>query len=738
MRSNNKIDSSLLSELLAARIRRSVQDSSKVKQAEHEDRQDLKQTSENSEEGKSKRQRSDQELGHTVVEAQKGRSLGSKAPEDEPRIKFSERRTKEPEIRGSEKESCPKSDGLILSSPIKTSKGHAMFIQPSADCGQGCSDQRHVRPRSSSLFKIAQPDAALIEDGGQDPTAKAHKSSSNSSEYDETLIASPSKQRASPKSYNRRQSLDYAAAKGRQASHSGSLTTRAHRHEFPSSQTLRDSDMEARPEKIMLSIERSQRRTSDTKRAMQLATDAVDKLEQAGRLLSGRSQGQVVDTENLVQAVTVPTLEHVAQSSDINSETTSNLISESMTRRILSSAQTSPYGPASDTIAPDTLVPAQDESNGMLDYHNQNLLRPSRFSTFTIKPVDPPYTNNPGRGLESRGELEIDGSQTLVDMYIDKSPFVEKRFNSATDVEQSQGSFHLSDASKGSFLTNDLQSLLVVGKPVRLKPHAAKQSKQFEPPSSIKQMISYLVDRGAENQTRLLLGRRTFSDPLLALKQTLKQSYEEDGQVNPPSLPSARPPGHEANMAIEPYSLQSWCQHFHWRYVEQEEILCQTLQADPGLKVYRRPISWCPDGEKDEESARFLYGLRSGAVWLLKGQSSNHGLPEVRYDSRWNRLLVLPHSISLFDVRSQSSHPDYLPPTKLRQRQAIQLCGFEIWRHDRNTFRCMLRSCRKLIMDFETATHICDGCGPKTEIRYCSLQHLLEDIPEHWEECGVS
>lgn len=89
------------------------------------------------------------------------------------------------------------------------------------------------------------------------------------------------------------------------------------------------------------------------------------------------------------------------------------------------------------------------------------------------------------------------------------------------------------------------------------------------------------------------------------------------------------------------------------------------------------------------------------------------------------------------DIREFHLHPDFMTPTKLDEYQACEVAGYKVWRHDRDLLNCRMTGCRIQIADSNPANIICLGCGPKTIIRYCSVQHLLADMNEHWKECGL-
>ena len=99
-------------------------------------------------------------------------------------------------------------------------------------------------------------------------------------------------------------------------------------------------------------------------------------------------------------------------------------------------------------------------------------------------------------------------------------------------------------------------------------------------------------------------------------------------------------------------------------------------------------------------------------------------------------LHITAHGRVRNDIRSLPSHPDFMTAEKLSEYQAAEVSGEKIWRHDRDLLNCRLAGCLVQIADSNAANIICLGCGPKTIIRYCSVQHLIADLKEHWRECS--
>lgn len=119
--------------------------------------------------------------------------------------------------------------------------------------------------------------------------------------------------------------------------------------------------------------------------------------------------------------------------------------------------------------------------------------------------------------------------------------------------------------------------------------------------------------------------------------------------------------------------------------------------------------------------------------------------PGVHFDDLEDLTHVLPFVRVRPDARSVSAgHPDYLGPTppmpgymnmKLSQYQSCEMFGQEIWRHDRDLLKCRYEGCKVHLSDWNADQFLCLGCGPKSTVRYCSKEHMLND-KAHWILCG--
>ena len=129
------------------------------------------------------------------------------------------------------------------------------------------------------------------------------------------------------------------------------------------------------------------------------------------------------------------------------------------------------------------------------------------------------------------------------------------------------------------------------------------------------------------------------------------------------------------------------------------------------------------------------FGRTALAPVIVSHKRTGHDEPVIHFDGY--TVLIVPHEQCWEDIRSDVSHPDFLVPWKLAEYQACEAAGYRIWRHDRDLLRCRKLSCGAAVSDFHRSSVICFGCGPKSVVRYCSLQHQLDDIEEHWRDCGA-
>lgn len=167
-----------------------------------------------------------------------------------------------------------------------------------------------------------------------------------------------------------------------------------------------------------------------------------------------------------------------------------------------------------------------------------------------------------------------------------------------------------------------------------------------------------------------------------------------------------------------------------WAYAVNPRV--DKISEDAGAWLWEKPETYfCSQPLQHIE----IYGCSVLAPVIVSHERTRDDKPIIEFDQ--NTIRIVPHEQCWEDIRSNESHPDFLVPWKLAEYQASEASGYQVWRHDRDLLECRLPNCKALVSDYHHSTIVCLGCGPKSIVRYCSLQHQMEDIEEHWQECGT-
>ena len=167
-----------------------------------------------------------------------------------------------------------------------------------------------------------------------------------------------------------------------------------------------------------------------------------------------------------------------------------------------------------------------------------------------------------------------------------------------------------------------------------------------------------------------------------------------------------------------------------WAYTTDPTV--DEALRNAGVWLWSKPITYFRP-QRLQRTGRF--GRSALAPVIVSHERTENDEPIIHFDGY--TVLIVPHEQCWEDIRSDPSHPDFLVPWKLAEYQACEAAGYRIWRHDRDLPRCRKLSCGAAVSDFNRSAVICFGCGPKSVVRYCSLQHQLEDIEDHWRDCGA-
>lgn len=167
-----------------------------------------------------------------------------------------------------------------------------------------------------------------------------------------------------------------------------------------------------------------------------------------------------------------------------------------------------------------------------------------------------------------------------------------------------------------------------------------------------------------------------------------------------------------------------------WAYAISTEV--DEALDDAGVFLWRKPNAHF-------QVQRLLrtekFGCSDIAPVVVSHENTGDDEPIIEFDG--DTVHIVPHEQCWEDVRSHESHPDFLVPWKLAEYQACEAAGYQVWRHDRDFLKCRKSACKATVSDYHRSVVVCLGCGPKSIVRYCSLRHQLDDIEEHWNECGT-
>lgn len=184
-----------------------------------------------------------------------------------------------------------------------------------------------------------------------------------------------------------------------------------------------------------------------------------------------------------------------------------------------------------------------------------------------------------------------------------------------------------------------------------------------------------------------------------------------------------------SNLPILPLGTASGAMGLQWTYATHtpaDDLLLSSgswLFEKPPDHFHWQPYVWKRHGLGIEQAPVVMDSLRDSIK-----------TPEAEFDNKI--LFINNHMAPWDDLRAGIFHPDMLPETKLVEYQAAESMGLNVWRHDRDLLDCRLLGCYAKVADFNLASVVCLGCGPKTMIRYCSVAHMVADLHEHWHECG--
>ncbi|KAI4149305.1 MAG: hypothetical protein LQ340_004702, partial [Diploschistes diacapsis] len=247
--------------------------------------------------------------------------------------------------------------------------------------------------------------------------------------------------------------------------------------------------------------------------------------------------------------------------------------------------------------------------------------------------------------------------------------------------------------------------------------------------AQINPLKTQLLNRRSKSHSDLSILTEAGTLQNIARKIDKLQSTTTYDELDPTSLLHSK-----NGVSREDHTYTTWAQDIPWRYLETDEDVA-TITFPPGTLAWRRPMTWRPLPQQSHP--REVFGAPDAPA-IIQESDSGTDAPIVMFHPSLQLFLVRPAAQAAFDaLRSDTSHPDCLPNRKLREYQAAELLDFEVWRSDRAILSCRRSGCKKVgLLDHQTDTVICLGCGPMSLVRYCSRRHQLEDLADHLRECG--
>ena len=238
-----------------------------------------------------------------------------------------------------------------------------------------------------------------------------------------------------------------------------------------------------------------------------------------------------------------------------------------------------------------------------------------------------------------------------------------------------------------------------------------------------------LIESSSEGheQSRFYTPEESFDENQITANVELSSSEFSDGED--PSTTTDQPVA--VALSTRPRKeLGSGARGLLWAYATSRTV--DEALTRVGIYLWRKPSSYFyPQRLQRIESV----GYTALAPVIVSHERTETDEPIIEFDGK--TVHIVPHRQYWEDIRSHEAHPDFLVPWKLAEYQACEAAGYQIWRHDKNLLDCRKPGCGARVSDYHCCAIVCLGCGPKSIVRYCSLQHQLEDIRGHWRECGT-
>ncbi|KAL8997043.1 MAG: hypothetical protein Q9169_003584 [Polycauliona sp. 2 TL-2023] len=174
-------------------------------------------------------------------------------------------------------------------------------------------------------------------------------------------------------------------------------------------------------------------------------------------------------------------------------------------------------------------------------------------------------------------------------------------------------------------------------------------------------------------------------------------------------------------------------QSIKWAYMTHTRADIE-LQSK-GIWLFEKPTTCTPKKINDDISSLHL---QTACPIAISSDFEDRSEPYLEYNDS-ALTMYTHHPPWANDPRSNENFagivPDFQSEVPLAEYQSVEALGSYVWRHDRDMLPCRGPNCKKMLSDMSTSTLICLGCGPKSIVRFCSVQCHLASLPKHVLEC---
>ncbi|KAL8663807.1 MAG: hypothetical protein Q9168_008031, partial [Polycauliona sp. 1 TL-2023] len=214
----------------------------------------------------------------------------------------------------------------------------------------------------------------------------------------------------------------------------------------------------------------------------------------------------------------------------------------------------------------------------------------------------------------------------------------------------------------------------------------------------------------------------------------------QTGEITTPGSSSATTPTQASfDRSFAPTSVQPTMNHtglwqnIKWAY--RTHTRADLDLQSKGIWLFEKPLGCLPKLNSNDISS---LQLQADCPVAIFPDFDDRSEPYLEYNN--NALMMYTHLPPWTnDTRSIENFagivPDFLSEVPLAEYQGVEALGSYVWRHDRDMLPCRGPNCDKMLSDMALATLICLGCGPKSMVRFCSIDCHLASLPKHVSEC---